>query len=438
MIAAFSTFSLLPFALNTGSFSAYPLGRKWILASSSKYCFRVYASTRSAATHQRHRLHRLEIDEILAAELPLVLRRAPLLEHAQQRDMIAESMHKPPLSRHHFVPFLHRRAEHRPLRQERRDRRHGVHAAQQTPEDQHLPQPAVQRQVGEVVSERRQRDGRRPHDGLDLLERLQGAAHAVGGGRSDAAAQNGQRVAELHAERLQTERLERGAQHFGGRERLHPAELRVREQTEDEAAADAAGAAFALLGGGLRDPDLLHLGEIAERVEDDALLATRVDDVATIGNGDGGLRDVRAENDLVFTAIPRLYAISRATLLENTMLLLRAERSVASNHFHGQRRIREGFQNELADRFDFGHAGEEDENDAAGPRRFGVEDVAKEVRNDVEILVFLVPFADHRLHIGGNAHAFAVDFDEIARSVVCVEDNVVEIAFLHFVETAFH
>ena len=107
------------------------------------------------------------------------------------------------------------------------------------------------------------------------------------------------------------------------------------------------------------------------------------------------------------------------------MLLLRAERAVTSDHFDGQRRVREGFDHQLADRFDFRHAREKNENNAAGPGRFGAENIANDVWNDVEILVFFVPFADHRLHIGGNVDTFIVDLGEIARLVMCIEDNIV-------------
>ena len=86
------------------------------MTSSSKYCLRVYNHQKIAKTHHRDALHRLEIDEVLAAKLALVPRAAPRVEHAKQRDVIAESMHEVPFPRHHFVAFLHRRAKDRSLR----------------------------------------------------------------------------------------------------------------------------------------------------------------------------------------------------------------------------------------------------------------------------------------------------------------------------------
>ena len=124
-----------------------------------------------------------------------------------------------------------------------------------------------------MVSERSQRDGGRQHDRLDLFERLKGATNALGGRRRDAAAKNGERIAESHAERLQTERFERRSKHFGGCEGLHSSKLGASEETEDNAAANTTGSSFSLLGGGLRDPDLLHFGDIAEWIENDALFS---------------------------------------------------------------------------------------------------------------------------------------------------------------------
>ena len=104
-------------------------------------------------------------------------------------------------------------------------------------------------------------------------------------------------VAEAQVEHRENDAGEGGAENFGRRVGVAGLEVLLRVEADADAGAEASAASGALAGGGLGDGfDLETLDLGAVNVARDAGEAG-VDDAADAGDGDGGLGDVRGEDD---------------------------------------------------------------------------------------------------------------------------------------------
>ena len=173
------------------------------------------------------------------------------------------------------------------------DDQHFLQAASIARGDDHARDARVERQLGEAVADAGQR--------VAVVERIQFLQQlvAVGDGarRRRLEERKGLDIAEMQRLHAQDDAGQRGTQDFWiseGRARLEP---HLVVEADADAGGDAAAAAGALVGGGLRDLlDLQLLDLVAVRVALDAG-ETGIDDVADARHGQRGLGDVGRQHD---------------------------------------------------------------------------------------------------------------------------------------------
>mmetsp|Transcript_44330 Transcript_44330/g.128263 ORF Transcript_44330/g.128263 Transcript_44330/m.128263 type:complete len:534 (-) Transcript_44330:2378-3979(-) len=191
--------------------------------------------------------------------------------------------------------------EGRLLRQARCNSEHRAEAAHKGAVDQHLACPHVHGHVRQVEAEGRERhalgDGA---ERTDLHERLQGSVQGRPRGRLGGALQEVARmVAELQQSELQNELLQGRPPHLAQRVLGQmPLEEVLRAQPPADTWPHAARPAGALLCRGLRHEARGKDAHAAVGVVAALLDVPAIDDVGDVVDGDGRLRDVRAQDHL--------------------------------------------------------------------------------------------------------------------------------------------